>query len=111
MDDIVYKIASIGDLLSHSLFNECIKRVGTDLMRNHDEIIKNAFVSKNLSITEDFITKNVSKIQRDGDRFEHIWYHFDQPDAIRIISIEKDIKLTYAEENGVWKVRAEQAYY
>jgi hypothetical protein len=39
----------------------------------------------------EFIKENMQRIIIEGNEFEHFYYHYGQPDEIRILSIQREI--------------------
>lgn len=108
--------AEIASLLNvnhepYSFINEFNKRMVNDLVKSEDDTIKAAFVKAGFVITEELIREHCERIHVEGERFEHIYYHFGQPDEKRIISMEREIHMSWVEENGSYKMRAEKKYY
>lgn len=87
------------------------KSVAEGFVHEKEEVIKAAFVKNNILYEEEFIKQHISVINQEGDCFEHYWYNWGEPDAMRIISIEKQPRFDYVEENFGLKLRAEANYY
>lgn len=83
----------------------------SDFVKSQDEAIKSAFVKHGLETTEQFIKDHCQRIQVIGEPFEHIYYHFGQPDQVRIISMETEVQMSWQEQNGNIKMKAEKRYY
>jgi hypothetical protein len=94
-----------------SFFNETNTRFAEGLAKEMDDTIRKAFIEKNLSVDEDFIKEHCSCVTDMGDEFHHYWYHYGKADAIRIISIEKEPNISYTEEMGSVKMKADMRYY
>lgn len=94
-----------------SLAEDATRRFGAEIGHGIDEIFKNAFIKNGLPTDEEFIKNNCSLIIQEGDEFQHCWYHYGKPDAIRIISIEREPDISMIEEIGSYKMKAEYNYY
>ncbi len=60
-----------------------------------DSVLLNALISNGLPTDTDFIKENITRVQIEGDGFDHYWFHFDQPDAIRVVSIERSPEIKF----------------
>lgn len=87
------------------------KQLIEECFRKDNELFKAGFIKSGLLVTEEFIKEHCVRVRYEDDRFEHIWYHFGQPDAKRIISFEKDLKISWVEECGDYKMIVERRYY
>jgi hypothetical protein len=94
-----------------SFINELNKRMSNDFVKSEDETIRAAFMKAGFVITEDFLKEHCERVQIEGDKFEHIYYHFGQPDEKRIISMEREVNMSWHEEGGNLKMKAEKRYY
>lgn len=95
----------------YSFINEFNKRMINEFVKSEEDTIKSAFVKAGFMVTEEFIKKHCEVVRVEGEEFEHIYYHFGQPDQVRIISMEREVQMSWHEENGNIKVRAEKRYY
>lgn len=94
-----------------SFVNEINKRMSNGFVKSEDDTIKSAFVKAGFIVTEEFIKEHCELVQVEGEKFEHIYYHFGQPDQKRIISMEREVQMSWVEENGCYKMKAEKRYY
>ena len=95
----------------YSFINEFNKRMANDFVKSEDDTIQAAFVKAGFVVSEDFIKEHCQCIQVEGEKFEHIYYHFGLPDEKRIISMERDVQMSWTEEGGAYKMRVEKRYY
>lgn len=95
----------------YSFINEFNKRISNEFVKSEEDTVKSAFVKAGFIVTEEFIKEHCELVQVEGEEFEHIYYHFGQPDQKRIISIEREVRMTWTEENGTYKMKAEKSYY
>jgi tRNA U34 2-thiouridine synthase MnmA/TrmU len=92
-----------------ALHDEVMQKSHDSFLQREDEIIKKAFTDKGFACTEDFIKAHCCIV--DDGKFRHIWYHFGEPDAVRIVSFEKEMQTRIEEADGTWKFTIEQKYY
>lgn len=77
-----------------------------------DEVIKNALISNGFNpANHQFISDNFSLIHKEGDRYEHLYYHFGKDDVKRIISIEKNPEWVHSNDGNTFKVNTTYHYY
>lgn len=94
-----------------SFMKEVSNHLSYVFVKSQDDAIKAAFVKHGLETTEQFIKEHCQRIQVIGEPFEHIYYHYGQPDQVRIISMETEVLMSWHEENGNIKMKAEKRYY
>lgn len=77
-----------------------------------EEIIKNALKKAGFNIIDyNYLKENFILIRKEGDKFEHLYYHYGKDDEQRIISIEKEYNIEYSDNEGSYKVTMSQQYY
>lgn len=92
--------------------NDVINRLATDIIKKKEQLLKERMDVHNLPWTEDFIKEHISCIVREGDSFDHFWFNFGKPDAIRLLSIEREsVMPDIINEDFSYKMKAEYRYY
>jgi hypothetical protein len=77
-----------------------------------EEVIKNALVANGFNPTNhQFLTDNFELIIKEGDKYEHLYYHFGKADQKRIISILNQPEVEFGNENGTYKAISTYRYY
>jgi len=80
-------------------------------MKRHNDIMKQAFSAHGIDINDlEFIKKNVSRIQKEGEKFEHYFIFYGTDKQERIISIEIQPDIEYL-GNDPFKVSSTTHYY
>lgn len=97
--------------MEYTLMSQISKTFAEEIAGKTDEIIKAAFTEKGFPADEKFIKEHVSFVKYEGDEFDHIWYHFGEPDALRIISIERKQNTSLFNEDEQCKLKWEVRYY
>lgn len=102
----------MGPLESLNIANKAIERMATDMIKMKEQLLKQRMDVHNLPWTEEFIKEHISHIAKEGDDFDHFWFNFGKPDAIRLISIKRDSEMPdIIQEDFTFKLKAEYKYY
>lgn len=91
------------------------RQITSELVNKTDSVLKEALEKKGFDTKDhDFIKNNFQVIIKEDDPdFEHYYFHFGEPDEIRILSIQRIPTISFSDcyEDGMIKVHADQKYY
>lgn len=77
-----------------------------------DDVIKAAFIRNGINVTDiDFLKKNVYKIIKVGDDFDHYFLYYGTPQQKRIISIQKTPEVTNSYLDNKYSISVNCKYY
>jgi hypothetical protein len=99
---------------SKTLMEQWTQTLCENFIKKEDDLVKQRLIDCGFDPEDhEFIKDNMQRIIREGDEFIHYYYHFGQPDEIRIISIQRHIdtpplKLSEPFEN---KMTISKKYY
>lgn len=98
-------------LKDNTYISQAMTSFAKEIANKTDDVIKAAFAEKGFPVDEEFVKGHVSRITYECDDFDHIWYHFGQPDAVRIISIERHPNTSLFDAADPCKMKWELRYY
>jgi len=91
MENIKSVLDSIGSFqMIPDLASEITRQMCEGYLKHIDIIILERLKANGLPTTEEFIKENIVCVKIEGSKYNHYWYHHEQPDAKRIISIERE---------------------
>lgn len=65
-----------------------MNELNAGFLKKKDEVVKEALIRAGFDPENtEFIREHMQLVKIPFDNFEHFWYHFGQPDAVRIISV------------------------
>ncbi len=90
------------------MINDLILHQHKKILSQEDDLIKKALLNNSFALDDlDFLKKNFSFVNIEGDEFKHLYYRHGLTDEKRIISIQKQPTINF-EGN---KCMMEQKYY
>lgn len=107
-------MANINDL--PTLMEEVSRRLYEGFFKEKDKAILSALMDKGFPTDEVFIKENMECVTYEEEtEFEHYWYHFGQPDAVKVISFEREPRFELVQPNDPiknnFKQTVEAKYY
>lgn len=105
------ELLAAGAAINHTYIGQIMTDFAKEIAKKTDDIIKDTLIKKGFPADEEFIKEHVSCIVYECEDFNHIWYHFGQPDAIRIISIERNPNTSLFDTVDPCKMKWELRYY
>jgi hypothetical protein len=95
-----------------SYIDEVMKQVCNDISQKKDQLLRERMGDHGMPFTEEFLKEHVSIVCQPGSTFDHFWYNYGKPDAVRLISIERDsLPPPLINDGYSIKINAEYRYY
>lgn len=95
-----------------NLMNSAINRLVSQIMNGKEHLLKERIEALNMPWDTGFLKEHVSCVMQIGDPYEHYWFNYGKPDAIRLLSIENNPEMPEIfSEDFSYKVKAEYKYY
>lgn len=66
-------------------------------VKQKESVLQKSIEDAGFIITPEFIAANISCITSIKDKYEHYFYRYGTPEEKRIISINKDLEISYAD--------------
>lgn len=83
-----------------------------ELITKQDNLIKDALIRNGVNITDiEFIKNNMTRIIKEGDKFEHYFLHYGTDKQVRILSMQKTPDITNNYSDNKYTITANCKYY
>lgn len=77
---------------SATLMHQWTQTLCESFVKKEDDLVKQRLIDCGFDPNDhEFIKANMQRIIFEGHEFEHFYYHYGQPDEIRILSIQRHI--------------------
>lgn len=86
----------------------------TQLLNKSDNVIEEALIKNGIDITDiQYLKDHISRVIKEGDKFEHYYLDYGTPNEKRIVSIQRnaEITTTFDEDKNKYTVLASHNYY